>query len=307
MRSALLVCACTFLATSFTAAAPRAQPVGEEIAVAMTSGRIDRHGQYTQMIVLIDGMGRRLKTLSRLAGRNVSDFTPAWSPDGKWLAFARSTDGRSSFHVYVMRADGSGVRQITYGRFDSTPAWSPDGRWIAYLSMGGLRIVHPNGKGMRLVPGTGKTGPTSTESYGSYPSWTPSGRLSYAFHAEMPSDWPESCRAASAHCGWVLTSDLNSRHRRAVVKGRDAHWSRDGRRIVFTLPIGGVATLAGGKRHVLGRGFLASWSPDGARIVYARMGMTAKGDAIWIMDADGRNPHRIMNFATEPAWRPSSP
>jgi hypothetical protein len=73
--------------------------------------------------------------------------------------------------------------------------------------------------------------------------------------------------------------------------------------IVFTPSNGGVAILTRGKRHVFGRGYKADWSPDGTHIVYARLGMTAAGDAIWIMDANGRKPHRIMNSAGDPAWR----
>jgi hypothetical protein len=77
--------------------------------------------------------------------------------------------------------------------------------------------------------------------------------------------------------------------------------------IVFTPPDGGVAIRSGGKRHFLGRGYKANWSADGTRIVYARLGMTAAGDATWVMDADGSNAHRIMNGAGDPAWRPGTP
>lgn len=245
--------------------------------------------------------------LSKRAGKGVSEWAPAWSPDGKWLAFVRSTNGRRSFHVYVMRADGSGVRQLTRGRFDESPAWSPDGQWVAYTSMGGIRIVHPNGSGSRAVRGTGITTAHYSEPYASLPSWTPRGRLSYSFHPEAQADQPASCRRTSAHCGWVFVCDRDGRHRAPVLRGRDAHWSLDDSKIVFTPSDGGVATLSGGKRHLLGRGYKANWSPDGTHIVYARLGMTAAGDAIWIMNANGRNAHRIMNGASDPAWRPATP
>ena len=290
----LAVCVSALVATSVAAAAPTAGDAADQIAVATTSGRI----------VLVDGTGHRLATLTKPAGRGVSDWAPAWSPDGKWLAFARSTNGRRSFHVYVMRSDGSGVRQLTRGRFDESPAWSPDGKWIAYASAAGIRIVHPNGSGSRAVRGTGVTAAHYTEPYATLPSWTARGRLSYAFHPEMRSDWPASCRRTGAGCGWVFVCDRDGRHRAPVLSGRDAHWSFDGRKIVFTPSNGGVAILSDGKRHILGRGYMANWSPDGTRIVYARLGMTAAGDAIWMMNANGRNAHRIMNAAGYPAWRP---
>ena len=294
MRGALLVGFAALLAATAASAAPQTPPSGEQIAVAATSGRL----------LLIDSSGHRLATLSKRTDPGISDWAPAWSPDGKWLAFARSTDRRRSFHVFVMRADGTGVRQLTHGRFDESPAWSPDGRSIAYASAGGIRIVHPNGQGSRLVRGTGITTRRYSTPYAAMPSWTLRGRLSYAFHPEVSQDWPASCRVAGARCGWVLVSDPDGSHRSPVFRGRDAHWSPDARTIVFTPSNGGVAILSGGKRHVLGRGYLANWSADGTRIVYARMGLGSAGDAIWIMNANGRNAHRITSSASDPAWRP---
>jgi Tol biopolymer transport system component len=53
-----------------------------------------------------------------------NDFAPAWSPDGSRIAFISDRDGNDQ--LYVMRADGTGIRGVTTGQSDKdTPAWRP--------------------------------------------------------------------------------------------------------------------------------------------------------------------------------------
>jgi Tol biopolymer transport system component len=59
---------------------------------------------------------------------------PAWSPDGKRLAFSRSAGDFAQ--IVVINADGSGLASLTADSFTSrSPTWSPDGRRIAYVSI----------------------------------------------------------------------------------------------------------------------------------------------------------------------------
>ncbi len=265
------------------------------IAVPLATGN---GGDGSMGMVLVGPTGRRVATLTRpRAGRE--DSGPAWSPDGKWLAFTRTTDGRRSFQIYVMRANGSEVRRITRGRFDSDPAWSPDGKWIAYRADSVLRIVHPNGTGGRVIP---TRSPTDV----GWPAWAPGGRIAYSYWAVIPSDWPSACRRSGSGCGYVISSRVDGSQRRLIVRGRDAHWSPDGRTIVYTGPDGGVfiAAGAGGKGRMLGRGYLAEWSRDGKQIVYARMGNRPSQDSVWIMNRDGSKPHRILVGGSNPSWQP---
>ncbi len=59
------------------------------------------------------------------------DSAPAWSPDGRQIAFESNLDG--DMEIFVMDADGSNVRQITHNTlWDEGPAWSPDGTRLAF-------------------------------------------------------------------------------------------------------------------------------------------------------------------------------
>jgi Tol biopolymer transport system component len=66
------------------------------------------------------------------ASSEADDFGPSWRPYGRKLAFmsdrATATNPEGDFEIFVMNADGSGVRQLTANRFDDEfPSWSPDG------------------------------------------------------------------------------------------------------------------------------------------------------------------------------------
>lgn len=54
------------------------------------------------------------------------DIEPDWSPDGQWIAFGSIAQGEPNFNLYVMRPDGSDVRQITTDPpKEANPVWAP--------------------------------------------------------------------------------------------------------------------------------------------------------------------------------------
>ena len=89
----------------------------------------------------------------RLVQRTVSLDDPAWSPDGRQIAFGRYANG---LQIFVAPVTGGKARAITKAE-SSGPVWSPDGKWIAYAGTG-LHVVRPDGSGdRRLAPGSIET------------------------------------------------------------------------------------------------------------------------------------------------------
>ena len=93
-----------------------------------------------------DGSGQRRLTRNARARHGA----PAWSPDGRKIAFGRDRDG-SNDEIYVINADGSGQRRLTQsGR---QPLWSPDGQKIAFTSKRNgnddIYVMNPDGSGQR--------------------------------------------------------------------------------------------------------------------------------------------------------------
>ena len=112
-----------------------------------------------------DGSGTRQLT----SGKH-DDTAPDWSPDGKWIAFAR--DGR----VFVMTPAGKQLRRVTTtpGGEEREPAWSPDGTWIAMVrrepsfTTREIWRVRPDGTDLQRVTRL------DAASYG--PAWSPDGK-----------------------------------------------------------------------------------------------------------------------------------
>lgn len=71
----------------------------------------------------LDGTGEK-----NLSNSSAYDGWPAWSPDGRWIAFTSNRAGPASTgQVFIVSPDGGEPKQVTAGRWsNTTPRWSPD-------------------------------------------------------------------------------------------------------------------------------------------------------------------------------------
>lgn len=77
-----------------------------------------------------------------------SGAIPRWSPDGSQVVFLRVAAPAGRFQMFVMNADGSASRQMTYFPFGlGAPTWSPDGSRIAFGGDNNIWIAAPAGAG----------------------------------------------------------------------------------------------------------------------------------------------------------------
>lgn len=201
-----------------------------------------------------------------------SSVLPGWalvgaasSPDGARVAFSAQLG--SEAYLYVVNADGSGLRQLTTEGDEGGPTWSPDGTEIAFESApagpdSDIWVMRADGSNPRNL-----TGALGFE-YEYAPAWSPatssSDRIAFA-----QSDFFTYSR--------IVTMRTDGSDLRYITAAADRF---DG---------------------------APTWAPDGSRIVFTRESERWTNADLWIVDATGANARAFVALPSEqlnPSWSP---
>jgi TolB protein len=282
-------------------------PDGRKVAFVSTrSGHAE--------IWLLDLRTKQLRNLTSHAGGH---FRPMWSPDGQWIAFSsdrdspklRRPDGFETIQrteIYLMRADGSGVRQLTHTEsYAGSPAFSADGKQVAFYTASFKDVIAiSDPRRLRattqiaVIDVEGSTPRMVTSGNGEKwsPRWVAPDSIGYT------SGGPESGLEFTTHRKGVR-GELNN-----------PVWSADGLRMLFHRdtaqdwpPV--METPSPDKRfHLLRAGIFPSFSPSGDRVAFTTGFSAFLHNGLMVTAADGSNRWLIYDDlehnTVAPSWSP---
>ena len=217
-------------------AEPAWSPDGTTLAFARTV-RISFEDYRSQIYLLGPDGGRPRAITTGVDGVSVSG--PAWSPDGRRIAFVRDTDAESS--IVVADIDGGGERVLRSEPYDVEgarnhlwqPAWSPDGTRIAY-TLRRLDRRHHFRPSLYVMSADGGRPQLLARDAGDA-AWSPGGhRIAFVSVRDRNG---ETCYDQCSYHGELYVMDADGTNAVRLTRDRGDEtsptWSPDGRRIAF--------------------------------------------------------------------------
>lgn len=241
----------------------------------------NRHGGL-KVHVLDPNSERGGSDMRQISSGSDEDDSPAWSPDGRQIAFVCIHGGVSN--ICVMKPDGSDVRQVTRGLGQNIhPMWSPDGSRILFNTTYFASPTRSDEKAIdeKAIHEKRIIGETR-DNYIDLATIRPDGgdlrRITYGGGYTYASFSPDG---------------LSILHRRQ--QGQDSQ--------VFLMNADGT-----GDHNLSGPGTIdgwPAWSPDGSKIVFSRHG--EHGFQVFEMNRDGTGIRQLTDAPGDfvnPRWSP---
>jgi Tol biopolymer transport system component len=269
------------------------------------------------LLHVMDADGKNDRAIPNLPGK--VNIMPAWSPDGKRIAFmgCESMRVQDGCGIYQINPDGSGLKRLVENeKLAALPAWSPDGKRLMFVvdrnDSPQLMASNADGSDAREL----RTGMRMAVA----PFFSPDGKR-IAFSGSM--EEKDSDRSLDLYTANPDGTDVQKATAGGFNLAGAAAWSPDGKAIVYArlemetrsgslhlwLPADKVDTrladlkldqTAGDLLGVV----LPNWSPDGQWLIMSQPAGEGKSSLIRI-SADGKTQERIGPADAScycPAW-----
>ncbi len=239
---------------------------------------------------------REYEPVSLPGSRNID---PAWSGDGRFLAYA--SDEFGDFDIWVHDRDSRRALRVTSGPADDRyPSWSPDGSRLAFCRWTVVSHVFSRDMASDEVRQL-----TAGHSRDRFPTTSPDGQWVVFARTRTPADLPRNPVLCVASTSGGPIRQLDTRTLRPRLDRGGVCWSPNSAEIAFSaddgsgnLDIYRVSREGGAPARVTirqGTDLDPSWSPDGATIAYARGRDNETETEIWTIPATGGMATRVSS------------